>query len=138
MSATQEPHELDRDTFRAWIAAYGRAWRTAGVQVLAELFAENASYRISPYAEPARGLTAIGALWERERVGPDEEFRLAAEIVAVEGDTGVARIEVSYGSGAEYRDLWIVRFAGDGRCREFEEWPYWPGQPIAPPTPPSP
>ena len=26
----------------------------------------------------------------------------------------------------EYRDLWIIRFAEDGRCRHFEEWPYAP------------
>ncbi|WP_327035397.1 hypothetical protein [Micromonospora ureilytica] len=28
----------------------------------------------------------------------------------------------------EYRDLWVMRFADDGRCRSFEEWPFWPGQ----------
>jgi hypothetical protein len=43
----------------------------------------------------------------------------------------VARVEVWYGDPVrqEYRDLWIMRFAGDGRCRSFEEWPYWPQQP---------
>jgi len=63
---------------------------------------------------------------------------MSSELVAIEGDTAVARIEVAYASGTEYRDLWIIRFDVDGRCREFEEWPYWPGQPISPPTPPSP
>jgi hypothetical protein len=29
----------------------------------------------------------------------------------------------------EYRDLWLLSFADDGRMREFEEWAYWPGQP---------
>jgi hypothetical protein len=40
-------------------------------------------------------------------------------------------VEVSYGDPVrqEYRDLWIVRFAGDGRCASFEEWPFWPEQP---------
>lgn len=129
---------IDRASVEAWIGAYESAWRTAGCEFLAELFCEDASYRMSPYEDAAQGLVAIGALWERERVGPDEEFEMSSELVAVESDTAVARIEVSYASGAEYRDLWIVRFAGDGRCREFEEWPYWPGQPLSPPTPPSP
>jgi ketosteroid isomerase-like protein len=129
---------IDRASVEAWIAGYERAWRTAGTGSLAELFREDASYRMSPYEDTARGLDAIGALWERERTGPGEEFELRAELVAVEGDTAVARIEVVYASGAEYRDLWIIRFADDGRCREFEEWPYWPGQPLAAPTPPSP
>jgi SnoaL-like domain len=129
---------IDWASVETWIGAYERAWRTAGSDPLSGLFTEDASYRMSPYEDAAHGLASIAALWERERVGPDEEFEMSSEIVAIEGDTAVARIEVTYASGEEYRDLWIVRFAGDGRCREFEEWPYWPGQPLAPPTPPSP
>lgn len=129
---------MDRAGFGAWIAAYERAWRTAGVEMLGELFGEDASYRMSPYEEPVRGLEAIGELWERERQGPDEAFEIGHEILAIEGDTAVVRIEVAYGNGDEYRDLWVVHFAPDGRCREFEEWPFWPGKTIAPPTPPSP
>jgi ketosteroid isomerase-like protein len=123
----------DRASVAAWIAAYVRAWRTAGTDGLARLFAEDASYRMSPYAEPARGLPALARLWEREREGPDEDFDLSSEIVAVDGETAVARIEVAYAGGSRYRDLWVLRFAPDGRCREFEEWPFWPGQPLAPP-----
>lgn len=35
---------------------------------------------------------------------------------------------VRYGGPAaqEYRDLWILRFAPDGKCLAFEEWPFWP------------
>jgi hypothetical protein len=29
----------------------------------------------------------------------------------------------------EYRDLWLLRFAADGRVEDFEEWAYFPGQP---------
>jgi ketosteroid isomerase-like protein len=129
---------IDRASVEAWIREYERAWRTGGTDCLAELFCEDAVYRMSPYENAVRGVRAIGALWERERVGPDEEFEMNSELVAVEGDTAVARIEVAYASGSEYRDLWIIRFAEGGRCREFEEWPYWPGQPLAAPTPPSP
>jgi ketosteroid isomerase-like protein len=128
----------DQAEVEAWIEGYERAWRAVGTDSLRELFAEDAGYRMSPYEEPVRGLVAIGELWERERAGADEEFQLSFEVVAVEGDTGVARIEVAYGDGNEYRDLWVIRFGPDGRCREFEEWPFWPGQPIAPPTSPSP
>lgn len=114
-----------------WIEAYERAWRTAGTGPLSELFADDASYRMSPYEDAVVGLDAIGELWERERVGPDEEFEMSHEILAVDGDVAVARIEVGYATGAEYRDLWLIRFAADGRCRAFEEWPYWPGQPLS-------
>jgi len=129
---------MERADVEAWIANYERAWRTAGIDPLDELFTDGASYRMSPYEEPARGLAAIGELWERERVGAEEKFELSSELVAIDGDTAVARIEVAYGAGAEYRDLWVMRFAPDGRCQEFEEWPFWPGQPIAAPTRPPP
>jgi ketosteroid isomerase-like protein len=118
----------------AWIARYERAWRTAGTEPLRDLFREDATYRMSPYATPATGLAEIEALWERERAGPDEPFEMRHEVVAVDGDTAVVRVEVEYGEPrpGEYRDLWIVRLDPDGRCREFEEWPFWPGQPIDP------
>jgi hypothetical protein len=97
------------------------------------LFAADATYRMSPYEEPAAGLAEIGELWERERHGADEPFEMSYEIVAADGDTAVVRVEVTYGQPrpAEYRDLWIVRLDDEGRCREFEEWPFWPGQQIA-------
>jgi ketosteroid isomerase-like protein len=121
----------DRSGVETWIGAYERAWRSAGADSLAELFTEDATYRMSPYEKPAIGLEAIGKLWERERTGPDEEFEMRHRIVAVDDDIAVVRIEVDYAGDAEYRDLWIVRFAADHRCREFEEWPFWPGQPIS-------
>lgn len=118
----------------AWALAYERAWRTAGVEHLRELFSEDAVYRMSPYAEPATGLAEIAALWERERQGPDEAFEMRHQVVAVEGDVAVVRVEVTYGEPrrAEYRDLWILRLDAEGRCRDFEEWPFWPGRPIDP------
>jgi hypothetical protein len=70
-------------------------------------------------------------MWENEREGPDEVFTLTSEIVAVEGPTAVVRAEVRYGNPVrqEYRDLWLIKFDGDGRCSSFEEWPFWPGRP---------
>jgi ketosteroid isomerase-like protein len=126
-----EPVDLSHEAVAAWVAAYEEAWRNEGTTALAGLFVEDAAYRMSPYAEPVRGLAAIAELWERERAGHDEEFELRHEVVAVEGGTAVVRVEVGYGTGAEYRDLWIVQLAADGRCRRFEEWPFWPGRPIA-------
>ena len=121
---------MDRSRVAAWVAAYERAWRTPGTEPLRELFVGDATYLMGPYEDPARGLEEIGALWERERQGPGEEFEMEHRVVAIEGDTAVVRVEVEYGppQRLEYRDLWIVRFAPDGRCREFEEWPFWPGQ----------
>lgn len=121
---------LSRKAVESWVAGYERAWRSAGTERLRELFEEGATYRMSPYEDPASGLAEIARLWERERESPEEEFAIAHEVVAVEGGTAVVRVEVRYGDGREYLDLWVLRFAAAGRCREFEEWPFWPGRQI--------
>lgn len=116
-----------------WVGAYERAWRTAGTGGLDQIFTEDATYRQGPYAEPVTGLLAIGRMWEAERARPDEVFRMTSSTVAVEDATAVVRAEVCYGDPVtqEYRDLWVIRFADDGRCSSFEEWPFWPAQPVA-------
>ena len=83
---------------------------------------------MAPFEEPHRGAAALAALWERERRGPDEAFTMAHEVVAVDGPTAVVRVEVRYGppTGLWFRDLWVLRFAADGRVRVFEEWPFSP------------
>jgi hypothetical protein len=124
---------VDRDTLAGWIAAYERAWRTAGTQGLGELFAPAARYRPGPFDPEIQGVEAIAEFWDAERDGPDEVFALGWEPVAVEGDTGVARVEVDYGDppARSYRDLWVVTFDDHGRCVFFEEWPFFPGQPLS-------
>jgi len=120
---------MERRDFRDWIERYEHAWREPGTQELAGLFATDANYRQAPYAEPVEGLEAIEAMWEREREGPDEAFTMTAELTAVDGEVGVARVEVHYGAPAEgsYRDLWVIELREDGRARSFEEWPFAPG-----------
>ena len=58
------------------------------------LFTEDASYRPGPFELTVVGLEAIAEFWEAERDGPDEVFTLSSELVAGQGDTGVARVEV--------------------------------------------
>lgn len=135
---------MDREQLTGWLERYERAWRAPGTDGLAELFTEDATYSTGPYEKPHRGLDAIRAMWEAERSGPDEEFAMTSEVVATDGDTGVARVHVVYGDErdkqgrrdrqrSEYRDLWIVRLDGTGLCSHFEEWPFWPpGQRGAP------
>jgi hypothetical protein len=123
---------MDHDALEQWIARYELAWRTAGTEMLADLFAPTASYRPGPFDPEISGLTQLAAFWDEEREGPDEVFSLEWEPVAVEGDVAVARVEVAYAGPPErtYRDIWVMRFDAAGRCTAFEEWPFFPGQPL--------
>ena len=126
---------MDRAQLAAWIDAYERLWRTPGTERLAELFTADATYSMGPFEQTQRGLPAIAGLWERERASADEPFRMTYEIVAVEQDTGVSRVEVAYDGPPprHYKDLWIVRLDASGRCTHFEEWPFWPERGPYPP-----
>ena len=119
---------MDRDDVGRWIEGYLRAWRTEGTVLLAELFTRDATYRPGPWVEVVTGLERIGAFWEAERDGADEVFSETHEIVAVDGDTAVVRLQVDYAdeSVGRWRDLWVIHFHADGRCGSFEEWPFAP------------
>jgi SnoaL-like domain len=117
---------IDRSSVRQWVQEYERAWRTAGTDQLDRLFANDATYQMGPFQEPHRGLDAIRILWDAERAGPDEEFTMDFDIVAVDEPQAVLRLEVRYGqpSPQTFRDIWLLRFAPDGRCAAFAEWPF--------------
>jgi uncharacterized protein (TIGR02246 family) len=121
---------MDSAAVQKWVADYERAWRTAGTELLAELFTPQASYLPSPWAHPIQGLEAIAAFWEKERRGPDEKFAMSSEVVAAQSGTAVVRVMVVYGEDGQrpWRDLWVLRFAQNGRCSWFEEWPFAPDQ----------
>ena len=125
---------MDTTGFLAWLDAYESAWRSPGTDALHRLFAADAAYLKSPYAEPVVGLDDIAVMWEDERDGPDEAFTMSREVVAVSGDVGVGRVEVAYGEPVRqhYRDLWVVRYDNAGLAVHFEEWPFWPDHGVAP------
>lgn len=109
----------------AWVRAYEEGWRSMDVGAVDRLFTPDVTYRRSPY-EPAIGLAELRTFWTSD----DEPFTMTAEPVAVDGISAVVRVEVRYGDPVrqEYRDLWLLRFADDGRVDDFEEWAYWPGR----------
>lgn len=131
--------QVTRAQVERWVAGYEKAWRAPGTDGLSALFTEEASYLCFPFDDLIEGLPAIAEMWEAEREGPEESFTMSSSIVAIENETAVVRVEVAYGSpiDQEYRDLWIVRFAHDGRCESFEEWPFWPERGRSAPPPPS-
>ena len=53
---------MDRAGVQAWVGLYERAWRTPGTELLAELFAPEATYQTAPFEEPFQGLPAIAVM----------------------------------------------------------------------------
>ena len=125
-----ETRTMTRADVMRWVAGYEQAWRDGDLEAVETLFTEDARYRLSPYDESESGQDAIKALWLDDE---GEVFTMEAEPVAVEGRDAVVRVKVVYGDPVrqEYIDLWVIRFAEDGRAEDFEEWAYWPGRSYA-------
>jgi len=121
---------MNRTVVQEWIKGYVQAWRSPGTAKLSELFSEDTTYRVSPWKQPIQGLHELGLFWEQSRSGPDEVFTFKSEMVAIEGTTAVARIEVRYehDTPGEWRDIWVIKFNQRGLCQTFEEWPFSPEQ----------
>ena len=111
------------DDVRAWVSEYERGWREYDLSAVERLFTADGRYASSPVEDALVGHEAIAGIWLEE---PGTEFTMTAEPVAVEGNRAVVRVDVQYTAprSRRYRELWVLRFAGDGRVEEFEEWTY--------------
>lgn len=114
-----------RDAVADWIDRYLRAWDSNDPADVRALFTPDAWYRFYPWGEPITGHDAITAAWldHRDEAG-DHTFTW--EVVAIDGEVVVLQGRTVYGSGSsagkDYKNLWVLRLAPDGRARDFTEW----------------
>jgi hypothetical protein len=126
---------MDRDSAQAWLDAYVEAWLRYEPEGIRALFSDDVAYRYHPHDEPVVGADAVVASWLGESDGDDASTRDAPGTydahyspVAVDGDTVVARGVSSYRREPSgpferiYDNCFIMRFDGEGRCREFTEF----------------
>lgn len=119
----------DHVAVREWLDRYEAAWRANDAGTIRALFTEDASYRWHPWEtgdDLVRGADAIVAAWLDEPDDP-QAWEMRFEVLAVDGDLGVARCQTVYRPTAEsprraYRNLFLIRLTADGRCRDFTEY----------------
>lgn len=107
---------------RRWVAMYERAWSSNEPGDIRAMFTDDARYLTGPDREPWSGVEAIVAGWLSRKDHPgDWTFRW--EPLAADGDLAFVRGWTEYPKeGKRYANLWVIRFAGDGRAEEFTEW----------------
>lgn len=114
---------MTRYDVQRWLDAYIAAWRSYDPIAIGDLFSEQAEYRYHPWEEPLRGREAIVEDWLANRDDPagwDADyapFAIEDDRVAV---TGTSRYDDANGKRT-YHNVFLCRFDGDGRCREFTE-----------------
>ena len=112
---------LTRERLQEWLDAYVEAWRTYDANAIGELFSADATYAYYPYTEPLRGRDAIVASWLDDRDEPGS-WEAAYAPLMLDGDRAIATGESRYATGRTFSNLFVLRFAPDGRCSDFVEW----------------
>jgi hypothetical protein len=118
---------IDRVTVAAWLDNYVQAWKSYDSAAIGSLFSEDARYFYDPFDEPVVGREAIIASWLEDRDDPGT-YDASYEPLTVEENTAVVNGRSRYyapGSktvGAEYDNIFILRFDDHGHCVEFREW----------------
>lgn len=110
------------DTLTAWVDNYLRAWESNDPEHIRSLFTEDGEYSTEPYAEPWQGHDEIIEGWLDAADEPGETtFEWTAVVSTPE--LGIVQGTTVYGSRElTYSNLWVIRFAPDGRATEFVEW----------------
>ena len=126
---------MTKEDVNRWLGGYIEAWKSYDREQVEALFAEDISYRYHPYDDPIEGRAAVVASWleagessdasSRDEPGTYDAFY---RCVAADGDMAVAVGSSSYRDSPDgpvvrvYDNCFVMRFADDGRCREFTEW----------------
>jgi hypothetical protein len=108
-----------------FLDGYLDAWRTNDPDAIRELFTVDATYRgAAHHPDPAIGIDAIIALWDEERDEPGT-WSYDGGVELENKRAAVIRGVTTYSEGPKggaYENVWLVRFADDGRVSEFQDW----------------
>jgi ketosteroid isomerase-like protein len=111
----------DATTVTTWMTGYLKAWDSNEPDDIRSLFTDDAEYLTAPF-EPARvGVDAIVAGWLDDQDQPGDHAFTWSQL-GLEGDTAFVEGDTTYTDGRRYANLWVIRFAGDGRASSYTEW----------------
>ncbi|WP_291057177.1 nuclear transport factor 2 family protein [Herbiconiux sp.] len=109
------------DRLASWIRGYRRAWESNDPADITALFTDDADYFEAPHQHPWHGHDAIVAGWLAARDEPgDTAFEW--ETVAETPEVAIVRAVSRYAAGPVYDNLWVIRFAPDGRATSYTDW----------------
>lgn len=120
------PPVLTEADLAAWLEAYGEAWEARDPDFAAALFAGDALYQETPYAEPFRGRDGIAEYWAG--VTADQtDIEFTYETIAVEDMTGIAQWSARFRSisgdvPVELNGIFVLEFADREEVRSLREW----------------
>jgi hypothetical protein len=118
--------ELTTASLEAWLTRYEQAWEQRDPAQAAALFTDRAPYHEMPFDAPKEGRAGIRDYWATV-TADQRNVDFKSQVVAVNGETGVARWSASLTSAAsgtrvELDGVFILKFDRSGLCSELREW----------------
>lgn len=116
---------LTYEHFHRWMETYGKSSAENDPRASANLFAENAAYYETPFAEPMIGRKAIYEYWNKgAQTLKDKESTF--EILSVKDSLSIARWQSKFtdnnsGNRLALDCLFLVEFDSNDKCIEFRE-----------------
>jgi ketosteroid isomerase-like protein len=126
---------VNRADAQDWLDRYVAAWLSYDAGDIGALFADDVKYRYHPSDDPVVGRGAVVAAWLGDTDADGTSTRDAPGTysahyspVAIDGDVVVATGTSTYRDQPDgpvvrvYDNCFVIRFDGQGRCREFTEY----------------
>lgn len=106
-----------------WMEGYLTAWSSNDADAVARLFVEDAVYDTQTGGEPWDGRDAIVAGWLSVADKPGT-WQFSWEPLIESDSLAIITGETVYSDDPPkvYRNLWVIEFGADDRCRSFTEW----------------
>lgn len=110
------------ERLESWMDAYVEAWDSNDPDAVRSLFDPDAVYDPQTADGPWHGVDQIVDGWiEIDDTPGNWEFEWRPIVSA--DDVAVVQGHTRYlDPPASYRNLFVIRFGADGRCRDFTEW----------------
>ena len=117
---------MTRVELEEWLRAYGEAWVSRDAERVSVLFSEDASYRVTPFSEPALGRDGIREYWD-EATGRHRKVRFRFEILSLQDEVSIVHWSTDYsrdpgGESASLDGIFVLRFTEEGLCERLLEW----------------
>ena len=126
---------IKRETFQAWLDAYGAGWVNQDPKRTLSLFTDDASYMYTPFHKIMKGKAEIRRYIEKGAVGLQQDIEFRSEILALTETFGIAHWTAALtwkptGERLRFDGIYQVFLNEAGLCTRFDEW--WHAKPPLP------
>lgn len=106
----------------SWVGGYVHAWETGAEDDIRALFTPDAEWHEWPYETHWIGLDEIVEGWQSRAQWQEGGWSFTWTPLTINGDTFAVEGIGAYVKLGNFKNLWVVTLAADGRASVFRHW----------------